>query len=512
MKVSQKLFGYNLECTRRVGYSGLYAEMLRNNRLLAGAEGFYPVAWDGMEGWGQCSERIHLRAGHTYEMAVAGGEKNGMRLRTEYGTVLFESHSSRARFRSSYTIAHARFEAVSSGPIRCLSLRPADAFHGCRRDVLDAIRELHPGTIRVPGGCFAERCAWKEGLLAAEERPVITDGGLELLFSANDGYDGYELNIDDYAAVCRYAGAEMEYTVRLSEEDPQNAADLVEYCNGGPVSSWGAQRILRGYDEPYQVKTWYIGNEIAWLRDSRLSDAEYAAGINDAYVRAMRQADPAIRTVASTGNIPAWDAQFLQTAKEVDLCGHHYYLFDTHPEMDPEMLAQAGEKLVLPRLLRVREILGDRPFRFDEWNQRWGCFGSGESALYAAGVMCMLIRNANRLSLDGASYFALINEGPIRVYPDHVRFAPDGEVLRRMALHAGGELLPSADKFCVTTTHPGFRYTTVINPSAEKSKEVRYAGCGETLIPEGDSVHIEAWEGDRTMLPPLSVAFIRNGN
>ena len=366
MKVSQKLFGYNLECTRRVGYSGLYAEMLRNNRLSAGAEGFYPVAWDGMEGWGQCSERIHLRAGQTYEMAVAGGEKNGMRLRTEYGTVLFESHSPRARFRSSYTIAHARFEAVSSGSIRYLSLRPADAFHGCRRDVLDAIRELHPGTIRVPGGCFAERYAWKEGLLAPEERPVITDGGLELLFSANDGYDGYELNIDDYAAVCRYAGAEIEYTVRLSEEDPQNAADLVEYCNGGPESPWGAKRILRGYDDPYRVKTWYIGNEIAWLRDSRLSDAEYAAGVNDAYVRAMRQADPAIRTVASTGNVPAWDVHFLQTAKEVDLCGHHYYLFDTHPETDPEMLAQAGQKLVLPRLLQARQIFRERPFRFPE--------------------------------------------------------------------------------------------------------------------------------------------------
>ena len=33
---SNKLFGFNLECTRRVGYGGLYAEMIHNNRLMNG--------------------------------------------------------------------------------------------------------------------------------------------------------------------------------------------------------------------------------------------------------------------------------------------------------------------------------------------------------------------------------------------------------------------------------------------------------------------------------------------
>lgn len=36
MIVSPKLFGYNLECTRRVGYGGLYAEMLQNGKFHAG--------------------------------------------------------------------------------------------------------------------------------------------------------------------------------------------------------------------------------------------------------------------------------------------------------------------------------------------------------------------------------------------------------------------------------------------------------------------------------------------
>ena len=508
MKVSPKLFGYNLECTRRVGYGGLYAEMIQNGKLHAGTEGFYPVEWNGMKGWGQCSERIHLRAGHTYELCVLGGEKTRLRLLTEYGWLLFEAEGPRARFTSPFTIAHARFEAVSNGAIRYLSMQPADSFHGCRRDVLDAIRELRPATIRVPGGCFAERYRWKDGFLPVEERPVITDGGLKLLFSANNGYDGHELNVDDYAAICRCVNAEMEYTVRLNDNEPQDAADLVEYCNGGPQTRYGAMRIARGYAEPYNVKTWYIGNEIAWLQKSDLRNADFACGVNDRFVKAMRSMDPTIRTVASTGNEPDWDVLFVKTAKEVDLCGHHYYLHDTHPDVDLGLAGRAANEITLPRLEKAREILGDRPMRFDEWNLRWGCFGSGGSALYAAGVLCMLIHNAQRLNLDGASYFALVNEGPIRVYPDHVALAPDGEVFKRMATHIGGTLLPGEDACSVTTEHDGYRYTTVYNASTETEKAIHIAGCYEVLTPDGDNIQLRRNDGLLTSLPPATMAFI----
>ena len=40
-KCSPKLFGNNLECTRRVGYGGLYAEMIYNCRIQNDAAGFY---------------------------------------------------------------------------------------------------------------------------------------------------------------------------------------------------------------------------------------------------------------------------------------------------------------------------------------------------------------------------------------------------------------------------------------------------------------------------------------
>jgi len=72
---SPKLFGYNLECTRRVGYGGLYAEMVHNNKLLGDAKGFYPVAFNGLQGYGQCGKKSTgcaapalQRAGFSYKM------------------------------------------------------------------------------------------------------------------------------------------------------------------------------------------------------------------------------------------------------------------------------------------------------------------------------------------------------------------------------------------------------------------------------------------------------------
>lgn len=510
MIVSPKLFGYNLECTRRVGYGGLYAEMLQNGKFHAGTQAFYPVSFDGMEGWGQYTERLQVTTGQTYDLTAIGGETVHIRLMTEFGTELFSCQSSHAQFTSRFTLQNIRFEAVSSDNLRYVSMRPADAFHGCRRDVLDALKALRPGFLRVPGGCFAERYVWKDGLLPIGDRPVITDGGNHILFSSSFGQDTYELNIDDYAAICRYVGAEMAFTVRLSDNDPQDAADLVEYCNGDLSTPYGALRAARGYLEPYNVKTWYIGNELAYLSTSVLSDASHACTVNDQFVEAMRKVDPSIRTVVSTGNFSDWDTAFVKAARQIDLCSHHYYLLDTHPEADLALALRAANEITLPRLEHASSCIGHKRMCFDEWNLRWGAWGSAVSALYAAGVTIMVLRNAERLNIDCASYFAPVNEGAIRVYPDMVRLAPDGEILKRMALHANGTLCDTADECSVETKHDGWRYYSVYNPSADNEKSVLpMKGEYELLIPLGDQLDITSGEGVLDKLPPAAVAFIR---
>lgn len=507
-KCSRRLFGYNLECTRRVGYGGLYAEMIYNSKLMNEAEGFYPVEFDSLHGFGQSTERLHLLPGKVYEWKIVAGENVKVRILSEYRTMIYSGTGRTGKFSTKYNWPCACVEVVSDSPVRYISLKPADAWHNCRKDVLDVIKELRPGTIRVPGGCYAEQYNWKEGLLPVEDRNPILDGGLDLLFCSHEKYDGHELNIDDYAAICRYVGAEMEYTVRLSDNNPGDAADIVEYCNGSVSTAFGSLRSSRGYREPYNVKTWYIGNEAGLGIPYNV-----AAEKNDLFAEAMIKVDPTIRTVVSTGNIEEWDDAFLKIAKHIDMCALHYYLVDHAPDWDLSYLLGAADTILYDSLVRASIRASGRKLLFDEWNLRWGCAGDSASALYAASVITMLIRNAEQLNIEGASYFALINEGAIRVYPDHVCLAPDGEVLKRMRLHAGGELRLNEDHTLIKTIHDGFTYVSVYNKSTtEEKKFADLSGYYEILVPNGIWMDISSGEGELKSIPPASVAFIRNGS
>jgi len=345
-------------------------------------------------------------------------------------------------------------------------------------------------------------------LLPVEERKIITDGGNPILFSANDQYDGHELNIDDYAAISRYLGAELEYTVRLLDNTPEDAADLVEYCNGDASTRYGALRIARGHQEAYNIKTWYIGNEVAFIADHKA-----AAELNDKFVEAMLKVDPTIKTVVTTGNNPDWDEKFLASAKMVDYCAQHSYIVEQIPNYDLSQVLQAAEGALYNKLEASCKRFNGKKMLLDEWNLRWGMFGDSFSGLYVAGVITMLIRNAEKLNLDGASYFALVNEGIVRVYHDHVILSPDGEIFKRMVEHVDGELELDEDSSYIKTIHDGYTFTSVLNKSATDEKLLTdIEGEYEIFTPNGENMNISKGNGSLSVIPPASVVFIKKYN
>ncbi len=504
-KCSKKFFGYNFECTRRFGYDGIYAEMIDDCRLLLKEKTFYPIEFDGMKGIGQGSARIHYQTGKSYTWNIVSTGKVSVCFLTEFGRIVYASKEPRGTFECKFNSPSGRIEVVSDGEIKYISLKPADSLYNCRKDVLDKIKEIKPQTIRLPGGCFAEKYRWKDGLLPIEERPPVINDGTFNLFCSHHNYDGYELNIDDYIGICRYVGAEPEYTVKLTKNDPQDAADLVEYCNGDASTKYGALRISRGFKEPYNIKTWYIGNEVAFIADHKA-----AAELNDKFVGAMLKVDPTIKTVVTTGNNPDWDEKFLASAKMVDYCAQHSYIVEQIPNYDLSQVLQAADGALYNKLEASCKRFNGKKMLLDEWNLRWGMFGDSFSGLYVAGVITMLIRNAEKLNLDGASYFALVNEGIVRVYHDHVTLSPDGEIFKRMVEHVDGELELGEDPSYIKTVHDGYIFTSVLNKSATDEKLLTdIEGEYEIFTPAGDNMNVFKGIGKLTAIPPASVAFVK---
>ena len=176
-----------------------------------------------------------------------------------------------------------------------------------RRDVVAALKAMHPGVIRF-GGSTTEGYEWERGLGPWDEREPFTTtwGGLEENF----------VGLDEFIRLCEYVGAEPLVCVRWTGKKPEGAAAEVEYCNGSPETRWGRLRLKNGHPNPYRVKYWQIGNEV--------DVPEYNVFVA-AFAEAMRKADPSIKLLSSFPTRSLLDAAgtFFD-----DLCPHHYEVGD----------------------------------------------------------------------------------------------------------------------------------------------------------------------------------------
>jgi alpha-L-arabinofuranosidase len=250
-----------------------------------------------------------------------------------------------ATLQAGQTVANASltldFERPGTLWLDRVSLISDDAVLGLwRRDVVEAVRQMNPGMIRF-GGSTLEDYQWDQALGSPDMRapfPVSYWGGLEENF----------VGVEEFAALCREIGAEPLVCVRWTGKKPEDAAAEVEYFNGGAETPWGKRRAQNGHTEPWGVKFWQVGNEVA--------GAAYDASLH-LFAQAMRRVDPSIRVLSS---FPSPDTLRLG-GNEVDyLCPHHYACADL----------VGTEESFLSLEDQIRHWTGSRPVRIavTEWN------------------------------------------------------------------------------------------------------------------------------------------------
>ena len=137
-------------------------------------------------------------------------------------------------------------------------LRPADHINGADPDVIRFLRESHLPILRWPGGNFVSGYHWRDGIGPIEKRPTLP----------NYAWGQQENNFfgtDEFIAFCRAVGCEPMICLNAGSGTVSQAAQWLEYCNGGVDTPMGKLRAANGHPEPYNVKHWEIGNEL-WGR------------------------------------------------------------------------------------------------------------------------------------------------------------------------------------------------------------------------------------------------------
>ena len=246
------------------------------------------------------------------------------------------------------------------------------------------IDALEVGMLRFPGGCFADCYHWRDGVGPPELRPT----------RENRHWGGVEMNhfgTDEFMALCRRLGCQPVLCVNFGENDEQEAAAWVEYCNGPADSPMGALRAANGHPEPYGVDWWDIGNEsFAEWEIGHCGPQEYARRYLR-FAKAMRAKDPSIRLIACGGDGNSLDQHWNRTVLplirgHVDVLGLHIYSpMTAQAPVEDAALYEAVALGAPVKLQRLLEACGDTfhslgweiPLAITEWNASYHNQGNG---------------------------------------------------------------------------------------------------------------------------------------
>jgi alpha-N-arabinofuranosidase len=240
----------------------------------------------------------------------------------------------------------AQLEIVGTGTgsfhIGAVSLMPADNIEGFRAEVIAALKQLHSGVYRFPGGNFVSSYEWRNGVGEMDKRPPIYDPVWRAV-QPND------VGTDEFLALCRLLGVDPYITVNAGFGDAWSAKELVEYTNGAVTTPMGKWRAANGHPKPYGVKLWGVGNE-PWgdYQMGSMSLPQFELKHN-LFAKAMKSVDPTIKLIAG-GAMPDvmegadqakringqyvpeylstadWSGQMLQNCLDnIDMLSEHYY-------------------------------------------------------------------------------------------------------------------------------------------------------------------------------------------
>ena len=316
-----------------------------------------------MRGAGNVAVRASL---HANGGAIAGPLSLG-RANTEWKGAEGFLAAKRSASNATLTI---EFEGPGTLWLDRVFLIDTDAVLGLwRPDVVRALKAMNAGVVRF-GGSTVEESEWRDTIGNWDTRAPFPDdpwGGLQENF----------VGVEEFVRLVQHLGAEPLICLRWTGRTPQDAANEVEYFNGGADTEWGRIRAKNGHREAYHVKYWEVGNEVG--------GPEYDASL-PAFINAMRRVDPSIKISSS---YPSLNTVRIAGRGLDYLSPHHYSVGDLN-----------GTEEDLRRLQdEIKQDGSGKDIRLSvtEWNATAGDWGLKRGMLQTLGNALVCSRYQNMM-------------------------------------------------------------------------------------------------------------------
>ncbi len=126
---------------------------------------------------------------------------------------------------------------------------------GIRKELVDYMKRIDAPVIRWPGGCFADRYHWMDGIGPREGRPSRYGRW-------GDVTEPNHFGTHEFVEFCRLCGAEPYFAANVGTGTAEEFQSWVEYCNApAGRTTYARMREANGDAEPLSVRFWGVGNE-----------------------------------------------------------------------------------------------------------------------------------------------------------------------------------------------------------------------------------------------------------
>lgn len=294
---------------------------------------------------------------------------------------------------------------------------------GFREDVADLVKEMNVPVVRYPGGNFVSGYNWEDGTGDKSKRPRREELAWGVI-------ETNQVGIDEFQQWAKKVDSQVMLAVNLGTRGPQDAKNLVEYCNSENDSYYANKRRENGFEKPFGIKLWCLGNEMdgEWQICHKTAE-EYGRTAAEA-AKMMKWTDPSIELVVCGSSGPGmgtfidWERKVLEeTYNNIDYVSLHSY-YNNIDENTPEFLAKSTEmNKFIKDVVSVCDSVKAKKrsnktvnLSFDEWNvwfhsrndhvERWSVAPhqledvyNYEDALLVGCLLITLQNNADRVKI-----------------------------------------------------------------------------------------------------------------
>jgi len=381
---------------------------------------------------------------------------------------------------------------------------------GIRSDVVQALRALKVPNVRWPGGCFADKYHWRDGIGPAEKRPTT--------YNINWGapLESNAFGTHEYLDFIEQIGSEANITVNVGSGTVQEAADWLEYLTTDQPTTLARERAANGHPAPYRVKFLGIGNESygcggpmgpeAYVERMRIFSA-MVRNLNPAQSGPSRFApgpDPMRRIVVGPADteidyteavMKAWQAGSARSRSFEALSFHHYtsgplgMMRDSATSFsEKDYAAFVKNTYVMDELISTQSAIMDRydpqkkvALSIDEW----GVWLQG-----MPGVPPLFLKQQNSLR---DAIMAAINLNIFARHADRVRMANIAQMVNVLQ----SMILTDNEKMLLTPTYHVFRMYVPFQDATFIPIDLavdRYSAA-DTQVPQVDGIAARARDG-----------------